>query len=216
MKRFLLSPRAFLLILTLALAGCGNQPEAPTIPGVQGPFFNVMDGKVLISLTLEQVEILGGARIPLGELEQSYVELTPAQFGGTMFQVGLSVEDIDGHDWSMADPHALPGGRPLPGVIGGELPTLAVHVPELAGTTFYVSDKVFGFFIPMHVDTPAIITSRLVMEGKVVGNISVVGHDATGENSGLLLLMNLDVANKERFRRLIELSKQEQNRHKLF
>jgi hypothetical protein len=218
MKRIsqLLRIFAFGTMASLAVS-CGDQPQLPEIQGVKGPFFNVMDGKVLISMTLEQMSIIGGARIPLEKLPNSYVEVTPAQFGGTFFQVALSLEEIEGTDWTLVDPQALPGGRPLPGVVGGQLPSFAVTVPDLADSTFYVSKKVFGFFLPMKVDAAgALITFRLYMQDKHIGNISVVGQDQNGEHSGLLLLLNLNNSGKAQLKALLQHSKKAGNRNKMY
>jgi hypothetical protein len=43
-----------------------------------------------------------------------------------------------------------------------------------------------------------------------------VGEDQRGENSGMLMLMNLDRKSKERLQKLIDFSKQSKNRGKLF
>lgn len=207
---------ALALMTTLAVS-CGSQPEMPQIDGIKGPFFNVMDGKVLISVTFENMEIMGGGRFPLPKMKNSYMELTPAQFGGTFMQVALDIADIDNTDWSLVDPTALPGGRPLPGIVGGKLPALAVQVPNLKNTTFYVSKQIFGFFIPFKVDAQgAIVSFRLYMDNKHIGNISLVGEDQNGQNGGLLLLMNLNKDGKARLQQLIEYSKRPSNKGKLF
>ncbi|MFP5458520.1 MAG: hypothetical protein ACLGG7_07290, partial [Bacteriovoracia bacterium] len=62
----------------------------------------------------------------------------------------------------------------------------------------------------------AILTFRLNMEGKHVGNISVVGNDQNGENGGILLLMNLNKDGKARLKKLIEYSKRRENKGKIF
>lgn len=204
-------------IVALIAVSCGSQPTVPEIPGMKGPFFNVMDGKVLISMTFDNLEIIGGGRFPLSKMPNSFIELSPGQTGGTFLQVSLDIVDIDSTDWGLVDPNALPGGRPLPGVVGGRLPSIAVNVPSLNDTTFYVSKQIFGFFIPFKVGSPgAILTFRIFMEDKHIGNVSLVGEDQRGENSGMLMLMNLDRQSKARLQKLIDFSKQSKNRGKLF
>ena len=204
-------------MLALIAVSCGSQPTVPEIPGMKGPFFNVMDGKVLISMTFDNLEIIGGGRFPLSKMPNSFIELSPGQTGGTFLQVSLDIVDIDSTDWGLVDPNALPGGRPLPGVVGGRLPSLAVNVPSLKDTTFYVSKQIFGFFIPFKIGSPgAILTFRIFMEEKHIGNVSLVGEDQRGENSGMLMLMNLDRLSKARLQKLIDFSKQSKNRGKLF
>jgi hypothetical protein len=208
---------ALLSILAVLAVSCGSQPNVPNIPGVQGPFFNVQDGKVLISLNIEKLDLMMGGRYPLTKLPNSFVELSPAQMGGTFMQVALALEDIEGTDWSLVDPTALPGGRPLPGVVGGRLPAIAVNIPSAKDTTFYVSKQIFGFFLPFKVDvTDAVLTFRIFMDDKHIGNVSLVGNDQSGDNSGMLLLMNLDKNAKARLQTLIKHSKKKSNRGKLF
>ena len=209
--------RALVLGLTAAFAvSCGSQPELPKIEGVAGPFFNVMDGRVLVSMTLQNVEIIGGLRLPLGKLQNSSVEVTPAQDGGTLFQVAVDIADIEGTNWNLVDPHALPDGRPLPGIVGGQLPAFAVTIPQLADTTVYASQKVFGFFLPFKMNVQAIATFSIVMNGKKFGNLSLVGTDANHTGSGLLTLINLSAAGKKELKRLLKISKRAENRHKMY
>lgn len=206
-----------LTIMTTLAVSCGSQPELPQINGIKGPFFNVQDGKVLISVTFEQLELIGGGTFPISKMPGSQFELAPAQFGGTLMQVSLDVSDIDNTDWGLVDPTTLPGGRPLPGIVGGKLPAVAMQVEELNDATFYVSKQVFGFFVPFKVDASgAIVTFRLNMDNKHIGNISLVGNDQSGENGGLLLLMNLNKDGKARLKKLIDYSKKKQNKGKLF
>ena len=209
--------RSLLLgVVALIAVSCGSQPTVPEIPGMKGPFFNVLDGKVLISMTFDNLQIIGGGRFPLSKMPNSFIELAPGQTGGTFLQVSLDVIDVDSTDWGLVDPNALPGGRPLPGVVGGRLPSIAVNVPSLNNTTFYVSKQIFGFFIPMKTGTPVFLTFPIFMQEKHVGNVSLVGEDQRGENGGMLMLMNLDRDSKARLQKLIDHSKQKRNKGKLF
>lgn len=214
MRHFL---RAFALAVTTAFAvSCGSQPELPKIEGIAGPFFNVQNGRVLISMTLQQVEIIGGGVFPLGFLNSSTLEVTPAQEGGTLLQFGVDLADIEGTDWTVVPPTQLPGGRPLPGIVGGQLPAFAVTVPQLDNTTVYASKKVFGFFYPFKLGSNVIVTARIVIGGKNVGNLSLVGEDSNGQNSGVLVLMNLNAAGKAHLKRLLKESAKAENKHKIY
>ncbi len=203
---------AMMLIVLLFTSGCGEQPNVPHIPGIKGPHFNVQDGSILISMEFETININQGARLPIPKLDNSYLELTPAQFGGTFFQATLDFEDIENGDFEFVDPQSLPGGRPLPGIVGGQLPAVAINVPDFLDTTFYLSKRVFGFFTPFRVNVDAIITQRLVIAGTHIGNISLVGKDEGGENSGVLLLFNLTKQGKKELKRIIKRSKKTPNR----
>ncbi len=214
MKHTHKSPLMTLLLIIglLFTTSCGQQPETPNIPGIKGPFFNVQDGSVLISMTFEPINLNQGARLPIPNLENSYLELTPAQFGGTFFQVTIDLDDIENGNFEFVDPQSLPGGRALPGIVGGTLPSVAVNVPDFLDTTFYLSNRVFGFFTPFKVNVDAIITQRLMLAGKHIGNISLVGKDENGENSGVLLLFNLTSQGKKEIKKIIKASKRNPNR----
>ena len=57
---------------------------------------------------------------------------------------------------------------------------------------FYIGPKLFGVFIPLHLNMPGtMLTARYYVSSSRVGNISLVGEDANGENSGLLLLLDM-------------------------
>ncbi|MBL7664819.1 MAG: hypothetical protein JNM93_06765 [Bacteriovoracaceae bacterium] len=199
------------LLVVLAIVGmtsCGKQPDVPVIPGVKGPFFNVQNGAVLISMEFETLAINQGIRVPIPKLQNSSLELTPAQFsGGTFFQAVIDFDDIENGNFEFVNPESLPGGRPLPGIVGGTLPAVAVNVPDFLDTTFYLSKKVFGFFTPFRLNVQAIFTQRLYMNGKYMGNISLVGVDEQGDNSGILLLLNISSEVKKDLKKVIELSK---------
>jgi hypothetical protein len=70
--------------------------------------------------------------------------------------------------------------------------------------TFYLGSKFFGVFVPvkMNIGTNNIVTARFY-SGKVrAGNISLVGPDANGENSGFVLLLDLSSSVKKRLKKI--------------
>jgi hypothetical protein len=131
---------------------------------------------------------------------------------GLFFQATLDFDDIENGDFEFVDPQALPGGRPLPGIVGGQLPAVALNVPAFMDTTFYLSKRVFGFFTPFKVNVDAVITQRLVISGRHIGNISLVGIDENRENSGILLLFNLSKERVRELRKMIKKSKRNPGR----
>lgn len=183
-----------------SLAGCRKtDPRNVKIPGVDGPFVNVVDNKLLLTAVLRDVQIDYGARIPIPKMPMSYLEVGPDfASNGYLINIGLDVNDVKAltkDHIHVLDPHALPGGRPLPGVADGELPGLAVQVPRLRDTVFYFGDSILGTFInvPFPKELKGIMaTSRFYdAVGTRIGNISVVGGDENNDHSGFLLLLNL-------------------------
>lgn len=198
----------FPLLILSVFTGCGNQPELPNIPGVKGPYFNITNGQIVVSTVFTQFSIPAGFKVPVDKLENSHVEFTVNQEGGTLLQAYIDIEEIENEDFSFADPETLPGGRPLPGVIGGELPALAFTLEQAKDSTFYVSKKVFGFFVPVDLGIEeSILTWPLKIDGKHIGNVSAVGNDENGENAGFLLLLNLSAAQNKQLQKLLKLSK---------
>lgn len=59
---------------------------------------------------------------------------------------------------------------------------------------FYLGPKLFGVFIPfkgLGIGN-TMITARYYSGNNRIGNISLVGEDANGENAGILLMLDMD------------------------
>jgi hypothetical protein len=201
------------------LVSCGSQPDLPKINGVKGPFFNVQDGKVLISVELERVSIPVGGSVKIDNMENSYLEVTPGQFGGTLFQVTLDMKDVENGDFRFLDPKKLPDGRELPGIVGGVLPSVAINVREWRDVTFYLSKRVFGFFLPTNLDKVSNLpftTFAINMNKRHIGNLSLMFKTKDSDQSGLLLLLNLSSSGKAELQRLLNHSMKSQNRGRIY
>ena len=107
--------------------------------------------------------------------------------------VSISLDDVFNGDLQRLDPQALPGGRPLPGVPSGSLPAIAFSIEKFYGMGFYIGKSVFGLFVPIKGlgIGNSVVTARFYSSGSRVGNISLVGEDTNGENSGILLMLDL-------------------------
>ena len=58
--------------------------------------------------------------------------------------------------------------------------------------TLYVGKDIFGIFLPASVGIDGAMASfRYYIADKNAGTISIIGKDANGENSGVLLLLNM-------------------------
>jgi len=162
-----------------------------TIPGVNGPVVTVENGQVLLSMVAKNISFDGGARISIPKYPNSYVEISPdLESSGTIFAMNVAKEDFTNRNPGDFTPAKLPGGRPIPGVINGSLPAVAFNLSNFHDVTVYIGPKVLGFFIPAHLNIGSnIVTYKYYMGNKRVGNISVVGPDRQGKNSGVLLLL---------------------------
>lgn len=189
---------SFALILSIGLVGCGGQGGGlnPEIAGVKGPNVELIDGRFLLSMSFANINLSGGTTIPIPKYPNSSLSIGPDfETDGMLVVLTVAVEDFVNVGVQGLDPQKLPGGRPLPGVSSGQLPAIALRVPQLLNSVLYVGPKVLGFFVPF---------KRLNLQGQIltfrfhdkagirVGNISLVGHDQNQENGGILVLINID------------------------
>ncbi len=185
-----------LLTLGLFSTSCGNGTSASNIqiPGVKKSAITLNNDSVLISFVFEAIQLDGGLRYNIPKYPNSYLEISPdLQSGGTLMAINLSIKDVANTNLQLLDPQSLPGGRALPGVATGRLPAVAFSIEKFKGMSFYVGPKLFGVFIPLKNlgIGNSIITARYYVSSTRVGNISLVGQDANGENSGILLMLDL-------------------------
>lgn len=191
---------AILSLLSINLVGCGGNGGGlnPEIDGVVGPNVEFAGEFMVLSMVFTTLNLEGGLSIPIPKHPNSSLAIGPDfQSNGTLLTLSISVRDFD--NGSFLDPTQLPGGRPLPGVADGQLPAVAVQVPQLFNTVFYVGPKMLGFFVPtdflnLDVVQGAILTFKFYSnEGKRVGNVSLVGADTQSKNAGILVLINIDL-----------------------
>lgn len=197
-------------ILLLSFSSCLSQSKAPKIPGVEGPNFNVQDGKILLSVGLENVEIPGGATFPLPKLPNSTATLTPNLTGGTMVQIAFDLKDVESDYFKVVPHETLPDGRAFPFTVDGTLPALAINVPDAFDMTFYGSKKLFGFFLPLELpdELPVSIHYRLKVNGKNIGIVSLIHPNEAGQGGGVVLLLTLDqIRSNPDFQKLLKYSK---------
>ena len=188
----------FLGTLVLSLmtvsTSCGkNDSSNISIPGVTGPTVTLLDDNILISAVFQGMELDGGLRYQIPKYKNSYLELSPdLQSSGTLLSVSVSLKDVFDGELQKLDPMKLPGGRALPGVASGALPAVAFSVEKFHNMAVYLGPEVFGIFIPSKVGVDGSIASfRYYVSSKRAGTISLVGSDTNGENSGILLMLDL-------------------------
>jgi hypothetical protein len=113
--------------------------------------------------------------------------------------ISISLKDIIEGIPEKSSPSKLPGGRNLPGVSGGSLPAVTFSIEKFHNISFYLDQNIFGVFIPSAIGVDGAIASfRYYMNKQAAGTISLVGNDDKGENSGILLMINLTGAAKSK------------------
>lgn len=194
-KRFKIPIITALIVLFTFSTSCGDgQKVNLEIPGVKGPVVSLVENKILISMVFENIVLDGGLRYVVPKYPNSFLEISPDfQSGGTVMAVELALEDVLNGQGKFQDPKKLPGGRALPGVLGGKLPAIAFSITKFHNITFYLSNEVFGMFIPINnLDLQgSMITARFYIKETRAGNLSLIGEDSAGENAGFLLLLDM-------------------------
>jgi hypothetical protein len=192
---------ASIAILTLGFASsCGNNSTNIQIPGITGPTVTLLQDNLMVSIVFQNVIMDGGLRYNIPKYNYSFLEVSPdLQSAGTLMNISISLKDIVDGGLDKLDPQSLPGGRNLPGVVGGSLPAVAFSIEKFSNMTFYLGKDIFGIFLPAPVGANGGIASfRYYMNQKPSGTISLVGSDDKGENAGMLLMINLTGAAKEK------------------
>lgn len=198
LKKIAIASLAVLMAAT-TLTGCGGTGAGVNtkIDGITGPDVEVVNGRVVLSMVFNNVAIEGGATIPIPKYPNSSVQVGPDfQSAGTLLTLTVNVTDFLGDRGTMFDPQTLPGGRPLPSVASGSLPAVAVQIPQLFNSVFYVGPEVIGFFVPYSkLDLAgSMVTFRFYNKaGESVGILSLVGQDTNKQNAGILALMRADL-----------------------
>ncbi len=212
------------LIFGLALifsSSCLKQGETPKIPGVDGPKINVVNGKIVVSVRLENLELPIGVNLPLSnKLEGANVGVGPAGLeSGTLIQATFDTASVNTDFFDVVPSNIMPNGEPFPFLTGGELPSHAFHVPKALDMTFYASKKVFGFFLPIKLGSNVTfdVPFRLKIGGQNVGIISAIGNNSEGEGSGIMVLLTLkDIQANDDIQTALKYSKKSKYRNKVF
>ena len=187
---------ALFITLSVLLTSCGSGTSGKnmSIPGLNGPNVVLLGDDILINVVFENMTVEGGARYNIPKYPNSYVELSPdLESDGTLLAFSVSLDDIFGDEVKRLDPLTLPGGRAIPGVSSGTLPAVAFSIEKLKNVGFYIGPQIFGVWIPLNkLNMPgAMITTRFYTGSKRVGNLSLVGEDANGENAGIFLALSV-------------------------
>lgn len=205
-KVFVLSAALSLGVLSTS-CGDGTSAQNIQVPGVQNMSVTLVQDNVLISMVFENLQLDGGLRYNIPKYPNSYLEISPdLQSAGTLMAINISLKDaLDGRLQTL-DPATLPGGRALPGVAGGRLPAVAFSIEKFKNMGFYIGPKLFGVFIPVKGlgIGNSIITARYYTGSNRIGNISLVGEDANGENSGILLMLDMSNSVKTQLKKVAQ------------
>lgn len=212
MKQWLLTIKVMVLTIAIILTpGCGQQGgDLPQINGVQGPIFNIVDGQVLLTFKLLNMQVDAGLKLPIPKTKHSFAEFAPNVIdGGMLFQLYLDVEDLKSISIGVGDGNYLPDGRALPGVPGGRLENSIRVDTKFYDMSFYYHKTIFGFWLPVGFETAGISGHwNLKVNEKRVGFLGLVGNDEVRDyKAGAVVLLNLDALKDKQLKKLLEISK---------
>lgn len=157
-------------------------------PKIQLPDVRIAFGDpVTLTLPLKDLEITVGVRIPIKDLDGAFVELIP-QMGNNPATVILSVPaaTFDNPAFRLRDPATLPGGRPLPRIVEGKLPAIALEIPQWRHIVFYLGLETAAIFVPTKGKDPNVQITLPISDGsgRDIGFITRVPQDNSGQNGG--------------------------------
>jgi hypothetical protein len=210
MKKWLMNFKMMFLTIALVLAtSCGKEPTLPEIPGVKGPLFNLLDGKVMVTVKLLKANLNVGAKVPIPKTKASYFEVSPnLEDGGTLLVFFLDLEDLKNMNIGIGDGNTLPDGRPIPGIPGGTLTGSLRADTELLDMSFYFHKSLFGFYIPLGWNTNGFGGYwNVVINQKNIGLLGAVSSDDQGRGAGFILFLRLEQLKDRQLQKMIELSK---------
>ncbi len=210
--------KIILMTLVLFSFSCGQRPTGvPKIPGLAGPEFNLVDGKLLISIKFLNLFLDAGFKGPIPETRQSSFEFAPNVVdGGTLVTFHLDVEDLKTIDIGLGDGNYLPDGRPLPGVPGGRLEDSLRIDTNWKKMSFYYHKKLFGIWMPFGFETAGISGYwNMWLNDMNIGMLGLVGNDPINNlKAGGLIFLRLENLKNPQVIKLIELSKR--NPHMIY
>lgn len=218
-KNWMLALKVAVLSFAIVLTpSCGQQGGGlPEINGVKGPLFNVVDGQILMTFKLLNMQVDAGLKVPIPKTQRSFLEFAPNVLdGGMLLQVYMDVEDLRSISIGVGDGNYLPDGRALPGVPGGKLENSIRIDTDWKDISFYYHKQLFGLWIPVGFETAGISGYwNINMKEKRVGFIGIVGNDEVrGYKAGAVVLLNLEALKDKQLNRLINLSKR--NPHMIY
>lgn len=207
-------------VTLLFSTSCLKQGQAPNIKGIDGPKVNVLNGKLLVSIGLENINLPVGVSLPInGKLKGSTVTIGPRLEGGTLLQAALDISAVNTDFFEIVPANLLPNGEPFPFTMSGEIKAHAFYVEKALKSTFYASKEFFGVFVPVKFPSEMTfnVNYQLKIGGKDIGQVMAVGNNAAGEGSGLVLVLDLNkIKGNKDMQTALKYSKKKKYRNRVF
>lgn len=191
--------------LILLLTMISQAFAAGPIPGVDGPFVNFHNGKIVVTLKMQEAVHPTGFSFALSEEKKSTVSYMPnVDEGGMMVELQLDIDELRAMETAEGENSTLADGRAIPGVPGGALKNSKRIDHGNEFYTFY-SPKSFGVALPFQWNLGSTKDGHhwLNWKGKNIGMISVVNASQDKKAVGMIFLRYSAIrGNKELMERL--------------
>ncbi len=179
-------------LLSFLLYLCASQLVfAGPIPGLEGPYVTFNDGKIVLTMKMQDASHPSGFSFPAIEGGKSTITFRPNdEEGGMNFEVQLDLEELQYEDSEL--PQTLSDGRSIPGIPGGAVKN-AKRIDKGSGhydiSTFH-SPKSFGVAIPFlwNVGNTRDGHHWLTWKGKNIGMLSFVNAAGDKKPFGMIFL----------------------------
>ncbi len=177
------------ILSLLFLMSFSSAFAAGPIAGVEGPFVNVQDGKLVVTLKMQEAVQPGGLTFSITEEKNSVVSFsTNSEEGGMTLELKLDLADLKNIETGDAETK-LVDGRSIPGIPGGALKnSLRRDWPQDIST--FHSPKSFGIAVPFNWNLGSTKDGHhwLNWKGKNIGMISVVNATQDKKAYGMIFL----------------------------
>lgn len=175
---------SFLFLITLSSAFA-----AGPISGVDGPFVNVQDGKLVVTLKMQEAIQPNGMTFSITEEKKSVVNFVPnTEDGGMTLELQLDLADLKSVETGDGE-SKLMDGRSIPGIPGGALKNSKRRDWPQEISTFH-SPKSFGIAVPFNWNLGSTKDGHhwLNWKGKNIGMISVVNATQDKKAFGMVFI----------------------------
>lgn len=175
---------SFLFLMSLSAAFA-----AGPIAGVDGPFVNVQDGKLVVTLKMQEAVQPNGMTFSITEEKKSVVNFMPnTEDGGMTLELKLDLDDLKNAETGDSE-SKLVDGRSIPGIPGGALKNSKRRDWPHDISTFH-SPKSFGIAVPFNWDLGSTKDGHhwLNWKGKNIGMISVVNAAQNKKAYGMIFI----------------------------
>jgi hypothetical protein len=215
MQYWINKTKILLVLFTILIsASCGKSPTGlPQLNGIQGPQFNLVDGRILMSLKFLNLEVDNGFKAPIPETKNSFFEYSPnLEDGGTLLVFHLDIEDLRTIDIGAGDGNYLPDGRPVPGIPGGKLENSLRIDTAWKDISYFYHKKLFGVWIPFGFETAGLSGYwNMYFNQKNIGMLGLVGNDPVNNfKAGGIIFLKLQNLENPELKKLLQLSHKHQ------